>query len=80
MQCSQKLVTLVTSSSPKENILIEYQGEQHYKPIKLFGGKKQLEIQRKHDKIKREFANNYKIKLYDYKRKKSLKTRTFCKL
>lgn len=41
---------------PEYNILIEYQGEQHYKPVKHFGGEKSFKNQQKIDKIKREYA------------------------
>ncbi|MDM0528455.1 hypothetical protein QTH49_13420 [Clostridium perfringens] len=44
-------------------LLIEIQGEQHYKPLKHFGGEEQFKIQQEHDKLKREFAinNGYKL-------------------
>jgi len=48
---------------PNLNVLIEHQGEQHYKP-KNFGGissevaKKNFKLQKEHDKLKREFAKN----------------------
>lgn len=38
--------------------VIECQGEQHYRPIKKFGGAKQLLKQQIHDKLKREYAEN----------------------
>lgn len=38
------------------NFLIEYQGQQHYRPVKLFGGIKQFHIQQRHDNIKRKYA------------------------
>lgn len=41
---------------PKYNILIEYQGKQHYEPIEFFGGQKTFIKQQKNDKIKREYA------------------------
>lgn len=41
---------------PKRNVLIEYQGIQHYKPVKHFGGIKHLKIQLKHDQLKRDYA------------------------
>ncbi|WNM50932.1 HNH endonuclease [Staphylococcus phage Alsa_3] len=48
---------------PDFNILIEYQGEQHYKPIKHFGGKKTFENQKMIDNIKKQYAidNNFKL-------------------
>ncbi|MBR2652904.1 hypothetical protein IKD56_06345 [bacterium] len=46
---------------PFLNLLIEYQGEQHKKPIDYFGGVETFERQKIHDKLKREYAikNNY---------------------
>ena len=38
------------------NTLIERQGKQHAEPIEFFGGEKQFEKQREHDKRKREYA------------------------
>ena len=43
---------------PDYKLLIEYNGEQHYKPVEAFGGEKQLEIQQEHDRRKREYAEN----------------------
>lgn len=46
---------------PDTNILIEYQGEQHYRPINLFGGEEKFRLQVSHDEMKRNFAkdNNF---------------------
>ena len=43
------------------NILLECQGQQHFKPVDLFGGWEQFEIQIAHDKKKKEYAlkHNY---------------------
>ena len=45
------------------NILVEYQGIQHYEAVDYFGGEEQLRIQREHDKRKREYAleNGYQL-------------------
>lgn len=43
---------------PDYNLLIEYQGEQHYENRKKFGSKNNLQTVQKHDKIKKEFALN----------------------
>ena len=56
---------------PDYHILIEAQGKQHEQPIKYFGGHEHFEIQREHDRRKREYAekNGYKlleIWYYDY--------------
>lgn len=59
---------------PKYNILIEYQGLQHYKPIESFGGMETYKSQVKRDTIKRNYAKNngyilieisYKYKYYN---------------
>ena len=44
-------------------LLIECQGEQHYKPVKFFGGEKKFIIQQERDAIKKIYAydNNYKL-------------------
>lgn len=43
---------------PGQNILIEYQGVQHYQPIDYFGGKDKFAIQKKHDRMKVDYAKN----------------------
>lgn len=48
---------------PNQNILIEYDGKQHYKPIKYFGGEKTFKIIKEYDNIKNEYVNNKNIKL-----------------
>ena len=50
---------------PKYNILIEYNGEQHYRPIDYFGGEKQFEIQQEHDRRKRQYAKDHSINLLE---------------
>lgn len=45
----------------KYNLLIEYDGRQHYKAIKYFGGKNSLNEIRIRDNIKNEFAKNNKF-------------------
>ena len=45
--------------------IIEYNGEQHYKPIKKFGGEIQFEKQQNNDKIKKEFCETYKIPILE---------------
>lgn len=46
---------------------IECQGIQHYEAIEFFGGKKQLENQKEHDKRKRDYAKRKGIKLIEIK-------------
>jgi len=55
---------------PKYNLLIEYQGEQHEKPIDFNGrGKKyaqqKFEVQQEHDKRKKEYAENNNLNLLE---------------
>lgn len=46
--------------------LIECQGEQHYKPVKKFGGAKKLLKQVKNDEIKKKYASDVlHIPLYE---------------
>lgn len=48
---------------PDQDILIEYQGVQHYQPVDRFGGEDHFKIQQKHDKMKLDYAkeNNYNL-------------------
>ena len=55
----------------KYNLLIEYQGAQHERPVDHFGGEEQFKKQQEHDKRKREYAKEHNINLleiwyYDY--------------
>jgi hypothetical protein len=50
---------------PDYNILIEYQGEQHERPVERFGGEEQFKIQLEHDKRKREYAMSQNIELLE---------------
>lgn len=46
----------------EKNAVIEFQGVQHYMPIKHFGGKHGFAERREHDKRKREYCKNNGIK------------------
>lgn len=46
-------------------ILIEYQGEQHYKPVKFFGGQDVFEKQQRRDNNKRNFAQEQGLLLVE---------------
>ena len=48
---------------PDQNILIEYQGIQHYQPITYFGGNARFELQQRHDKMKSDYAKSHHYKL-----------------
>ena len=49
----------------KYNILIEYQGEQHYKPRKKFGGEEGFKNTVIRDNIKKQYCKNNNIKLIE---------------
>lgn len=49
---------LILDDAGMPKMLIECQGEQHYRPIKRFGGAKKLIEQQIHDKLKREYAHD----------------------
>lgn len=48
---------------PDYNLLIEYNGKQHYQPVAHFGGEKVFKIQQYHDKLKADYAkdNDYNL-------------------
>lgn len=48
---------------PSQNILIEYQGIQHYEPVDHFGGEDQFKVQQKHDKMKANYAKSHNYRL-----------------
>ena len=48
---------------PKKNLLIEYNGSQHYEEAEFFGGKEKFNKQQKNDELKRKFAKDNKINL-----------------
>lgn len=50
---------------PNYNILVEFQGKQHYEPIEYFGGEKSFKKQQINDQIKKEFAIKNNIKLIE---------------
>jgi hypothetical protein len=61
---------------PKTNVLIEYDGEQHYKPVSIWGGEEGFKRQKMLDGIKDDFCRNNNIKLvripYTVKNEKKL--------
>lgn len=46
---------------PKLNLAIEYQGEQHFKAVKLFGGEEGLKKTQERDKIKMMKSKQNKV-------------------
>lgn len=63
---------------PEENICIEFDGEQHFRPIDYFGGENTFKLTQKRDKIKNKYCKNNNIKLlrikYDENITKKLKS------
>ncbi len=52
---------------PEHNICIEFNGKQHYNPIKYWGGEDGLKSQQKRDNIKINYCKNKSIKLLTIK-------------
>lgn len=50
---------------PEKNICIEFNGEQHYKPIEFYGGKQKFNKQQKIDITKRKYCKDKNIKLIE---------------
>lgn len=50
-----------------KKLIIEYNGEQHYKSIKFFGGDAQFEKQQRRDQLLREYCNINNITLIEIK-------------
>ena len=50
---------------PINNMLVEFQGKQHFEPIEYFGGQEYFEIQQEHDRRKRQYAKDNKIELLE---------------
>ena len=48
---------------PTYNVCIEYDGEQHSKPIDFFGGEKSFQLLKRHDEIKTNYCKEHNIKL-----------------
>ena len=50
---------------PDYNMCIEYQGEQHYRPIDVFEGNEDFELRKYHDQIKRDYCKKCEIILIE---------------
>lgn len=50
---------------PKYNLLCEFNGVQHYKPVEYFGGEEKFKTQQEHDYRKREYAKLHNINLLE---------------
>lgn len=63
--CIDKKPLLFDFYLPDYNIVIEYQGGQHYFAVDYFGGEEKFKLQQKHDNIKREYCKKQEIKLLE---------------
>ena len=61
--CVYKHKLLFDFYLPDYNLCIEYDGEQHYHPVKHLGGKKNYDIGHKRDLVKDQFCKDNGIKL-----------------
>ena len=62
--CSNKNL-FVDFFLPKHDIAIEFNGEQHYKPIDIFGGKERYVQQVERDNSLRQYCKEHKIRLIE---------------
>ena len=71
----------VYDKTGKLKCLIECQGEQHYEPVEEFGGNSQFTWQQRNDALKRRYAEENGIPLYEipYKNKRFEKVESFLK-
>ena len=61
--CKSKKLLQFDFYLPKYNILIEYDGIQHYKPVGFFGGKKEFKETQMRDNIKNKYCKDNNINL-----------------
>lgn len=52
---------------PELNLAIEYQGQQHYEPIALFGGQEGFELTRSRDEKKRALLARHGVRLLEWR-------------
>jgi very-short-patch-repair endonuclease len=62
-ECKNKFKLFFDFYLPEKNILVEYDGEQHYKSIDFFGGRSAFEKLKTNDNIKNNFARANGIQL-----------------
>lgn len=62
--CSNKKL-FVDFFLPYLNTIIEFNGDQHYRPVEIWGGKEQFEKQQRRDNALRAYCKAHKIKLIE---------------
>ena len=75
IDCKNNIALRFDFYLPEHNTCIEYDGIQHFKPIKFFNGKAGLLKTIKHDQIKNRYCQNNNINLIriKYNQRKNLK-------
>ena len=63
IECRNKLPLPFDFYLPDYNTIIEFDGIQHYKAVKCFGGEKRFKETKKHDKIKNNYCEKNNIKM-----------------
>jgi len=61
--CNRLKMDFYLITGENEKIVIEFNGEQHYKSVKRWGGDEGLEYRQECDRIKEEYCKNNKIRL-----------------
>jgi len=72
-KCKYKRILPFDFYLPKDNLCIEFDGEQHFKPIKHWGGQKDFKYRKKLDNIKNNFCKDNNIKLIRIKYNENIK-------
>ena len=63
MNCKNVLPLRYDFYLPKYNMLIEYDGEPHFKEVAYLGGKTGFGLRQTNDKLKTEYATNNNLNL-----------------
>lgn len=62
-ECMDKLSLPFDFYLPYYNTCIEYDGEQHFRPVDFFGGEESFKVRQLHDQIKTDYCNTNNIYL-----------------
>jgi len=60
---------------PEKNIVVEYHGLQHYRPVEALGGEEKFYYSQKNDNRKRNFCKAHKIRLIEIKYNENIDAR-----
>ena len=73
--CKYKYILKFDFYLPDYNCCIEYQGIQHYKPFKWWGGKNDFKKRQERDQIKRDYCKTHEIRLEEIRYDEDLEAR-----